>query len=112
MKAITGPDAPQSETDAIDPVQHVTPQTSPTFLYATEHDEKVNSLNDTAFFNALQRANVPAELHIFELGPHGTGLGQNIRNAPELALWPLLLQHWMQAHGWIDTTLPAAAALR
>ena len=105
MKPLIGRNPSQAEIDAIDPVRHVTPQTSPSFIYATEHDAKVNSLNATAFFAALQRANVPAELHIFEFGPHGTGLGQNIRNAPELALWPLLLQHWMQAHGWIGPAI-------
>lgn len=108
MKPLIGDHPSQAAIDAIDPLRHVTAQTSPSFIYATEHDEKVNSLNATAFFNALQRAGVGAELHIFEFGPHGTGLGQNIRNAPELGLWPLLLQHWMWAHGWIN---PAVGSL-
>jgi acetyl esterase/lipase len=104
MKPLLGDHPSQAAIDAIDPVRHVTAQTSPSFIYATEHDAKVNSLNATAYFSALQRDNVPAELHIFEFGPHGTGLGQHIRNAPELDIWPLLLQHWMQAHGWISST--------
>jgi hypothetical protein len=52
MEAITGKNAPQSLVDAIDPVKHVTAQTSPSFIYATERDEKVNSLNATLFFIA------------------------------------------------------------
>jgi hypothetical protein len=82
-------------------VKHVTKESSPSFIYATEWDEKVNSLNATMFFNALQRAGVPAELHVFERGPHGTGMGQNLPKTPELAIWPLLLEHWMQVHGLI-----------
>jgi acetyl esterase/lipase len=106
MATLVGPDAPQPLVDAVDPVLHVTANTSPTFIYATEHDEKVNALNATHFFNALQQANVPAELHIFELGPHGTHMGltpdgKPMPKSPELAVYPLLLQHWLELHGWL-----------
>jgi acetyl esterase/lipase len=104
METLTGKDAPQSVIDAISPVLHVSKHTSPSFLYATELDEKVNSINATAFYEALRRAGVPAELHVFEQGPHGTGMGQNLPKTPELAVWPLLLEHWMQAHHWIELT--------
>jgi acetyl esterase/lipase len=101
MKAITGDNAPQALVDAIDPVKHVTKDTSPSFIYSTEGDLTVNPMNATAFFNALLKAGVPAELHIFELGPHGTGMGQNLPQK-ELAIWPTLLAHWLQQHGWMD----------
>jgi acetyl esterase/lipase len=104
MVSILGKHPEQADLDAISPILHVTPQSSPSFIYATEHDASVNSQNATLFFNALQKANVPAELHVFELGPHGTGMGQNIKNAPELAIWPLLLENWMRGHNWITTT--------
>jgi acetyl esterase/lipase len=101
MKAITGPDATQSLTDAIDPIQHVTAQSSPTFIYSTEYDEKVNSMNATHFFDALHKAGVSAELHVFEQGPHGTHMGDDQPRFPELAVTPLLIQHWLQLHGWM-----------
>jgi acetyl esterase/lipase len=103
MKALTGDNAPQSLVDAIDPVKHVTAQTSPSFIYSTENDQTVNPMNATAFFNALLKAGVPAELHVFELGPHGTGMGQNLPQK-ELAIWPTLLAHWLQLHGWMDAS--------
>lgn len=105
MEAITGKNAPQNLVDAIDPVKHVTAQTSPCLLYATERDEKVNSHNATLFFNALQKAGVAAELHVFELGPHGTHMGADQPKYPELSVTPLLIAHWLQLHGWMDANV-------
>jgi acetyl esterase/lipase len=81
--------------------KHVTKNTSPSFIYATTADQQVNSLNATAYYDALKRAGVPAELHIFELGAHGTGMGQGLKGLAELQVWPLLLEHWLQLHGWM-----------
>jgi acetyl esterase/lipase len=103
MESITGANASPEFNELISPVKHVTKDTSPSFIYATERDEKVNSLNATAFFDALQRAGVPVELHVFEQGPHGTGMGQNLPKSPELAIWPLLLEHWLQIRGVVET---------
>ncbi len=57
-------------------VKLVTKDTSPCFIYSTTADQTVNSMNATAFYDALKRAGVPVELHIFERGPHGTGMAQ------------------------------------
>ncbi len=100
MATLIGDHPAQAELDAVDPILHVTAKTSPSFLYATEHDEKVDSTNASHFFEALKAANVPAELHIFELGPHGTHMGTDQPKSPELAVYPMLLQHWLQLHGW------------
>jgi len=99
MESITGPNASQELIDAISPVKHVTAGSSPSFIYATEFDEKVNSLNATAFYDALQRVGVPAELHVFEQGPHGTHMGVDQPKFPELAVFPVLLENWMKVHG-------------
>ncbi len=100
MKALAGTDTSQALIDAINPILHVTAATSPTFLYSTEGDQTVNSQNASHYFEALHTAGVPAELHIFEQGPHGTGMGQGLKQT-ELEIWPTLLQHWMQIHGWM-----------
>lgn len=101
MESVTGADAPQVLNDALSPVLHVTKETSPSFIYATEFDEKVNSLNATAFYDALQRAGVKTELHVFQLGPHGTHMGTDQAKYPELGVYPELLQHWLEANGWL-----------
>jgi len=79
----------------------VTKDTSPSFIFSTTGDQTVNAMNATAFYDAMKRAGAPAELHIFERGPHGAGLGMNLKTLPELAVFPLLVENWMQIHGWM-----------
>jgi len=102
METLLGKDAPQSLIDSVSPVLHVTKDSSPSFIYSTELDEKVDSENATLFFNALRRAGVPAELHVFERGPHGTHMGVDQPKTPELAIFPVLLENWMKVHGWME----------
>src|SRR6202049_2635533 len=52
----------------------VTAQTPPTFLFHTTEDKTVPVENSVLFYLALRKNNVPAEMHIFEKGPHGGGL--------------------------------------
>ncbi|HWF66648.1 MAG TPA: prolyl oligopeptidase family serine peptidase, partial [Acidobacteriaceae bacterium] len=76
----------------------VTPQTPPTFLFSTTADQAVPVINSVLFYEALLRAGVPAEMHLFEQGRHGVGLAQD---NPELRMWPILLQNWLHLHGWM-----------
>ncbi len=106
MEALAGDNPTPEMLDTISPARHVTRETSPSFIYSTTEDQTVSSLNATAYYDALKRAGVPAELHIFELGPHGTGIGQGLHGLAELEVWPTLLEHWMQFHGWMAVTVP------
>jgi acetyl esterase/lipase len=99
------PPSPE-ERNSISPDLHVTPRTPPFFLYATTPDQSVPVLSAVVFYTALVKAGVPAEMHIFQTGPHGTALGQS---NPELAEWPTLLENWLRINAWIAT--PAAPAL-
>lgn len=76
----------------------VTAQTPPTFLFHTNADTGVPPENSVVFYLALKKAGVPAELHIFEKGPHGVGLALN---DPALSLWPTLLGNWFRTRGLI-----------
>jgi acetyl esterase/lipase len=104
MESLLGDKPTPEMIDMISMVRHVTKGTSPAFIYSTTADQTVNSMNATAYYDALKRAGVPVELHIFELGPHGTGMGQNLKGLAELEVWPTLLEHWMQLHGWMSST--------
>ncbi len=63
----------------------VTGETPPTFLFTTSGDTAVPAENSIAFYLALHKAGVPAEMHVFEKGPHGVGLGGM---DPALQEWP------------------------
>jgi acetyl esterase/lipase len=73
---------------------NVTPQTPPTFLFSTSTDGAVPPENSVAFYLALHKAGVPAELHIFENAPHGVGLDLA---DPAVGEWSNLLLHWLRA---------------
>lgn len=77
--------------------QQVTKNTPPTFLYHTSDDPAVPVQNSIMFYSALVSNGVSAEMHIYQHGPHGTGLAQSF---PELRSWPDLLEHWLVANGW------------
>jgi acetyl esterase/lipase len=98
MKLLLGENAPQQLRDEVSPDLHVTSRTPPYFLYATTTDERVSVMSSVAFYTALERAGVPAELHIFQQGPHGTGLAEQYT---ALYIWPELLENWLRMNGWV-----------
>ncbi len=77
----------------------VTKETPPTFLFHTNQDTGVPPENSVLFYLALRKAGVPAELHIYERGPHGVGLGHM---DAVLGTWPARLADWMGLHGFLD----------
>ncbi len=76
--------------------RQATDQTPPAFLVHSTADKAVPPENSLMFYRALRRAGVPAEMHIYERGPHGFGLGGD---DPALSTWPALAMSWMTAHG-------------
>lgn len=82
----------------------VTKETPPTFLYHTFNDASVPVGQGLLFYEALVRAGVPAEMHIFADGPHGVGLG---KGDAALDQWPNLLESWLRAQGLLTADKPA-----
>jgi len=81
----------------------VNAQTPMTFLFATTGDDTVPVENSLDFYRALERAHVPAELHVYDYANHGCGLCGEI---PELATWPLLLRNWLIHEKWLPKDAP------
>jgi acetyl esterase/lipase len=77
----------------------VTKNTPPVFMVHTAEDTSVPLENSLLFFQALRRAGVPAELHLYEKGQHAFGTRAGLGPTSE---WPDRLLDWMRAHGWLD----------
>ena len=78
--------------------EQVTKETPPAFLVHTADDPGVPVENSLRFAEALRKARVPVEIHIYEHGPHGFGLGTK---DPILATWPQRCAEWLRMHGFI-----------
>jgi len=89
---------------AYSPDLFVTRETPPTFWYHTFNDQTVPVEQGLRFYEALVKAGVPAEAHIFANGPHGTGLG---KGDAVLDQWPNLLENWLRAQGLLTAEKPA-----
>ncbi len=81
----------------------VTQETPPTFIYHTFNDRTVPVEQSLRFFEAMVKAGVPAEYHVFANGAHGSGLG---KGDPALDMWPKLLENWLRAQGLMPAKKP------
>ncbi len=95
---LLGKDANLDVRRALSNEFNVTPQTPPTFLFSSSTDTVVPPENSVAFYLALRKANVPAELHIFEKASHGVGLDLD---DPSVGEWNKLAIHWLRRNGFL-----------
>jgi acetyl esterase/lipase len=95
---LTGNNADQCDSlrAKYDPILFVTKDTPPAFIYQTFADKTVSPAATIDFYQALLKAGVPSELHVFVNGAHGSGLG---KGDPALDQWPNLLENWLRAQG-------------
>ncbi|AYN66294.1 beta-galactosidase [Euzebyella marina] len=77
--------------------KQVNKQTPPTFLIHTTVDKAVPVENSINYYLALKNNEVDAEMHLYEKGRHGMGLGVVGTNQ----YWPDDLEHWLRAHEYI-----------
>jgi acetyl esterase/lipase len=92
---------------AYSPDLFVTRDTPPTFIYHTTNDQTVPVEQALSFYEALLKARVSAEIHIFALGAHGSGLGSG---DPSLDQWPNLLENWLRSKGQLSVDDAATGA--
>jgi acetyl esterase/lipase len=96
---LLGKDADDKLVESLCNEKQVTAQTPPTFLVHTSEDRGVPPENSVMFYRALQKARVPAELHIYEKGQHGLGLGP--KNLP-FSSWPDRCVAWLNSRGLLS----------
>jgi acetyl esterase/lipase len=103
---LLGDNPPAELVESLSNETQVRSDTPPTFLVHTNADTGVPAENSLLFALALRKAKVPLELHIFEKGAHGLGLGggrQGVVKSPPLPYnaWPKLCEAWLKDQGFI-----------
>jgi len=96
---LIGKDAPAALAKRFSAEEQVDAGTPTTFLVHSSDDKAVPVQNSVTFYQRLIDHGVPAEMHIFETGGHGYGMG---RGTSHTKSWPESLKKWMDAKGWLQ----------
>ncbi len=106
LRNLLGEDPPRELVESLSNERQVTKDTPPTFIAHTNADKGVPAENALLFSLALRQAGVPVELHLFERGQHGLGLGDGwagrIPAEPAFKAWPRLCETWLKNQGFLD----------
>jgi acetyl esterase/lipase len=78
--------------------KQVDENTPPTFLVHSLDDNAVPVQNSIGYALALKKFNVPCELHIYEKGGHGYGLG---RTTGTESTWTEACRKWLKVRGYL-----------
>lgn len=101
QKNLLGVDAPKELVDSLSNEKQVSAETPPCFLWHTYEDTGVPPLNSVMFYQGMLKHKVPGELHVYEKGRHGVGLGKDIPGTND---WSNACIRWLQTRG----VIPAA----
>jgi acetyl esterase/lipase len=113
-KNLLGDDPPAELVHSLSNETQVTAETPPTFLVHTNEDTAVPVENSLLFAMALRKAKVPLELHVFEKGRHGLGLGNGAKQFgigpdPAFQAWPKLCEVWLRGQGFLTSKASPAS---
>lgn len=89
---LLGPDPSATLVARRSPALHVTEGTPPIFLAHALDDKAVPAENSLIMMRALQSAGRPVEVHLFQEGGHGFGLGPSTKPCGQ---WPALFATWL-----------------
>lgn len=97
---LLGKNPSQELIDYLSSEKQVTAQTSPCFVWHT-YEDTLSCENSMLFAEALRKARVPFELHIYEKGPHGIALSQGKNGVPanDVHPWAHDLLFWLKGRG-------------
>lgn len=68
----------------------------PCFIWSTDEDKTVPIENTLDFAAALRKAGVPFELHVYQHGPHGQGLGSHTYDPTKWLPWVAECGRWLK----------------
>lgn len=76
----------------------ITSETPKTFLVHATDDKSVQVENTLRYYEALRKFEVPVEMHIFQEGGHGFGLG--VKNTSKN--WTFDCENWLRENNFIE----------
>ena len=100
-KNLLGPDPAQDLVEELSNELKVTKDTPPCFIWHTYEDTVVPVENSLQFAAALRKAGVPFDLHMYEKGRHGMGLGSQVYGGGDRHPWTRDLLYWLKGRGWV-----------
>ncbi len=97
---LLGEDPPEDLTRELSGELAVTDNTPPVFLLHTVEDKVVKLAGVLDLAAALNRHGRPFELHVYEKGPHGIGLGTRPYDPAKLHPWTVECRRWLVERGF------------
>lgn len=95
-----GKDATDEQLKSLSNELNVTKETPPLFLFHTSEDTGVPAENSVSLYLACRKAGVPAELHVYQHGPHGVGLANE---HPALSQWINNAGTWLRQNALLTS---------
>ena len=99
-KNLLGEDPAPELVELLSNEKQVTKDTPPCFVWHTYEDAGVKVENSLEFAAALRRAGVPFDLHVYQKGAHGMGLGGGRAGGPHHP-WAADCLFWLKAQGFM-----------
>ncbi len=96
LRNLLGGDPAPALVESLSNETQVTSETPPAFLFHTSEDRGVPVQNSLVYYQALIEHGISAELHAYQNGPHGVGLGIG---DPVLHTWKERLHDWLRTNG-------------
>jgi acetyl esterase/lipase len=96
--ALLGKNPPPELIAKLSIERHARKDMPPVFLAATMADRSVPVENSLKFYQVLRDAGVPAEMHVYAQGAHGSS--HDPQYGPT-SLWPARVAEWMRFNGWL-----------
>ncbi|GAA5200090.1 alpha/beta hydrolase [Rugosimonospora acidiphila] len=97
LESLLGPQPSEAVRRRLSIELRIKPASPPTFLWHTADDQVVDVANARLVAEALRRAGVPHELHVYPHGRHGLGLAEG---APEASEWTGSCAAFLKTYGW------------
>jgi acetyl esterase/lipase len=95
-----GPQLTPENKRLLSPRLNVRSDTPPTFVWQTVEDDRVVVENALAYATALRAKAVPFDLHLYQNGRHGIGLGHKTYEPGKLHPWTDDCVFWLRQHGY------------